>query len=90
MLKVYYKFKELISDVFKNDQAFTGALDKVGYFCVLCLINVIYLGIFVKLHNVIVLGLYYWAQGLGMHRHQNPYPLKKHMEMSLLLRISIM
>ncbi|XP_005109508.1 cullin-2 [Aplysia californica] len=28
MLKVYYKFKELIADVFNNDQAFTGALDK--------------------------------------------------------------
>ncbi|KAK7010319.1 cullin-2 [Biomphalaria glabrata] len=28
MLKVYHKFKELIADVFNNDQAFTGALDK--------------------------------------------------------------
>ncbi|GFR87398.1 cullin-2-like [Elysia marginata] len=28
MLKVYHKFKELILDVFVNDQAFTSALDK--------------------------------------------------------------
>lgn len=28
MLKVYHKFKELILDVFGNDQAFTSALDK--------------------------------------------------------------
>lgn len=28
MLKVYKKFRELISDVFNNDQVFTGALDK--------------------------------------------------------------
>ncbi|CAL1537603.1 unnamed protein product [Lymnaea stagnalis] len=28
MLKVYHKFRELITDVFNNDQAFTGALDK--------------------------------------------------------------
>ncbi|KAH9488657.1 Cullin-2, partial [Bulinus truncatus] len=28
MLKVYHKFRELIADVFNNDQAFTGALDK--------------------------------------------------------------
>ncbi|BFZ01433.1 hypothetical protein BsWGS_04472 [Bradybaena similaris] len=28
MLRVYHKFKELICDVFSNDQVFTGALDK--------------------------------------------------------------